>query len=387
MDFEIPEHLKSMVETVRRFRLEALEPIWQQVDRENKIPESIVQKMREMGLFGMAHPKAYGGLDLGSFGEALVHEELSKSSACFRSRIAGTNGIGVQGIIIDGTEDQKSKYLPKFTSGEWTACFALTEPEAGSDAASIKTKAVLDGDHWVLNGHKHFITNALDADAATVIAVTDPEKGTRGGITSFIVERTYPGYQVGEAHEQMGMRGNPTAQLIFKDCIVPKENVIGGEALIGQGFKTAMRILDRGRLLMAAHALGAAQRCLELSIAYSKQRVQFGKPICDFQMIKAMLADMATDIYAARQMLYHACWLRDTKGTSVIKEASMVKNFCCDMANRVVDKAVQIHGGNGWMKGYQVERFYRDLRVLPIFEGSREICNIVIARELLKESK
>lgn len=157
--------------------------------------------------------------------------------------------------------------------------------------------------------------------------------------------------------------------------------------MIGQGFKTAMRILDRGRLLMAAHALGAAQRCLELSIEYSKQRVQFGKPICDFQMIKAMLADMATDIYAARQMLYHACWLRDTKGAPVIKEASMVKNFCCDMANRVVDKAVQIHGGNGWMKGYQVERFYRDLRVLPIFEGSREICNIVIARELLKESK
>jgi acyl-CoA dehydrogenase len=316
---------------------------------------------------------------------SIVYEELSKTNACFRTRIGTNNGIGSQGILIDGTEEQKRKYLPKIASGEWTACFALTEPEAGSDAANIKTRAELKGDHWVLNGRKCFITNGDIADVATVFAVTDPQKRAKGGITAFIVEKTFPGFYVGTIEKKMGLRGSHTAELIFEDCIVPRENVIGGDQMIGYGFKTAMKVLDKGRLTMGACAVGAAQTLLELSVKYAKQRVQFGRPIAEFQAIQFMLAEMATNIYAARQMVYHAAWLRDQRGTSVIKEASMVKLFCTEMVNRVADMALQIHGGMGYMKDYPIERFYRDVRLMRIYEGTSEIQKIVIARELLKE--
>lgn len=383
--YAISDETRMMLDSVRRFRLQELEPIWQQVDEEDRIPEPVVQKMRELGLFGMATPKEYGGLGLSALEEALVQEELSQSSACFRSRIAGTNGIGCQGMVIDGTPEQKAKYLPHLASGEWTAAFAMTEPNAGSDAASIQTKAELKGDHWVLNGTKQFITNGPSANLFTVMAVTDPAKRTRGGITAFLVEATFPGLKRGAVDSGMGLRGNPTCQIILDDCIVPRENVIGGDKMIGSGFKTAMRIMDKGRLFIAAHALGGAQRCLELSAAYAKTREQFGQPISNFQMIQAMLAEMATDVHASRQMLYHTAWLRDQYGTAVLKEASMVKLFCTEAALRVVNKAVQIHGGYGWQKGYHVERFYRDLRLLTIFEGTSEIQKVVIARELLKD--
>lgn len=385
MDFTIPENYRMMAETVRRFVERELEPISQKVEEEDRIPDEVVQKMRELGLFGLSIPEEYGGLGLGVLGECLVYEELSKTNACFRTRIGTNNGIGSQGIVIDGTEEQKRKYLPKIASGEWTACFALTEPEAGSDAAAIRTKAELKGDYWVINGRKHFITNGDIADVATVFAVTDPEKRARGGITAFIVERTFPGYHVGKIEKKMGLRGSHTAELIFEDCIVPRENVIGGEAMIGQGFKTAMKVLDRGRLTMGACAVGAAQKLLDLSVRYAKQRVQFGRPIADFQAIQFMLADMATQIYAARQMLYHAAWLRDTTGAPVTKEAAMVKLFCTEMVNRVADMAVQIHGGMGYMKDYPIERFYRDVRLMRIYEGTSEIQRLVIARQILKE--
>lgn len=385
MDFTIPENYRMMAETVRRFVERELEPISKQVEEEDRIPEEVVQKMRELGLFGLSIPEEYGGLGLGTLGECIVYEELSKTNACFRTRIGTNNGIGSQGILIDGTEEQKRKYLPKIASGEWTACFALTEPEAGSDAANIKTKAELRGDHWVLNGRKCFITNGDIADVATVFAVTDPQKRAKGGITAFIVEKTFPGFYVGTIEKKMGLRGSHTAELVFEDCIVPRENVIGGDAMIGQGFKTAMKVLDKGRLTMGACAVGAAQKLLELSIKYAKQRVQFGRPIAEFQAIQFMLAEMATNIYAARQMVYHAAWLRDQRGTSVIKEASMVKLFCTEMVNRVADMALQIHGGLGYMKDYPIERFYRDVRLMRIYEGTSEIQKIVIARELLKE--
>jgi acyl-CoA dehydrogenase len=384
MDFTIPENLRMMQETVRRFVERDLEAISRQVEDEDRIPEETVQKMRDLGLFGLAIPEEYGGLGLGVLGECLVYQELSKTNACFRSRIGTNNGIGSQGIVIDGTEEQKQKYLPKLAGGEWTACFALTEPEAGSDAAAIRTRAELQGDHWVLNGKKHFITNGDIADVATVFAVTDPQKRARGGITAFIVERTFPGYSVGTIERKMGLRGSHTAELVFEDCIVPRENVIGGEAMVGQGFKTAMKVLDKGRLTMGASAVGTAEKLLELSIDYAKQRVQFGKPIAEFQAIQFMLADMATQIYAARNMLYHAAWLRDQRGTAVVKEASMVKLFCTEMVNRVADMAVQIHGGMGYMKDYPIERFYRDVRLTRIYEGTSEIQRLVIARELLK---
>lgn len=385
MDFQIPENLRLMVDTVRRFVKQDLEPISRQVEDEDRIPEDVVQTMRDLGLFGLAIPEEYGGLEVGLLGECLVYEEMSKANACFRTRIGTNNGIGAQGIIMDGTPEQKQRYLPKLASGEWTGCFALSEPEAGSDAANVQTTAEMKDGHWVLNGRKHFITNGDIADIASVFALTDRSKRARGGITAFIVEKTYPGFYVGTIERKMGLRGSHTCELIFDECQVPIENVIGGEANIGQGFKTAMKILDKGRLTMGASALGSAQKLLELSIDYAKQRVQFGRPIAEFQAVQIMLADMATQIYAGRQMLYHAACLRDTKGESVIKEAAMVKLFCTEMANRVADMAVQIHGGMGYMKDYPVERFYRDLRLTRIYEGTSEIQRLVIARELLKD--
>ena len=384
MDFTIPEDLRMMQETIRRFVEKDLEPISRQVEEEGTIPEGIVQKMRELGLFGLPIPEEYGGLGLGTLGEILVYEELTKTNACFRSRIGTSNGIGSVGILMDGTEEQKQKYLPRIASGEWTACFALSEPEAGSDAANIKTEAVLDGDHWVLNGMKHFITNGDIAHVFTTMAVTDKSKGSRGGITAFIVEKDMPGFSVGTIEKKMGLRGSNSSELIFDNCMVPKENVIGGDDMIGQGFKTAMRVLDKGRLTMGACALGASQKLLDMCIEYAKQRVQFGKPIGQFQMVQAMLADMATEIYAARQMLYNAAWLRD-QGKRITREAAMVKLFCTEMGSRIADKAIQIFGGMGYMKELPVEMFYRDMRLYRIFEGTSEIMRVVIARNLLKE--
>lgn len=385
MDFKIPENLRMIVDVVARFVRQDLEPISRQVEEDDEIPEEIVQKMRDLGLFGLAIPKEYGGLDLGMLGTCLVYEELSKTNACFRTRIASNNGIGSQGIVIDGTEEQKRRYLPKLASGEWTGVFALTEPEAGSDSANIQTRAERKGDHWVLNGLKHFISNGDVGDVATVFAVTDPQKGARGGISAFIVEKAYPGFSIGTIDKKMGLRGCQTCELVFQDCEVPAENVIGGEQMIGQGFRTAMRVLDKGRLAMGASSVGSAQRLFELSLDYAKQRVPSGRPITEFQAIQFILADMATQIYAGRQMVYHGAWLRDTRGKSVIKEASMIKLFCTEMADRVADMAMQIHGDMGYMKNLPVERFYRDLRVTRIYEGTSEIQRLVIARELLRD--
>ena len=384
MDYEIPENLRLMQDTIRRFVNKDLEPVSQKVEEEDHIPEEIVQKMRELGLFGLSIPEEYGGLGLGTFGECLVYEELTKTNACFRSRIGTSNGIGSMGILLDGTEDQRQRYLPRIASGEWTTCFALSEPEAGSDAGNVQTTAVREGEYFILNGLKHFITNGDVADLSTVITLTDKEKRARGGITAFVVEKGMPGFYVGTIERKMGIRGSHTAELIFDNCRVPVGNIIGGEPMIGQGFKTAMRVLDKGRLTMGACALGAAQRLLEMCIDYSKERVQFGKPIASFQSVQNMLADMATEIYAARQMLYHAATLRDS-GKKVIKEASMVKLFCTEMANRVGNSAVQIFGGMGYMKDFPVERFFRDLRLYTIYEGTSEIQRMVIARELTRD--
>ncbi|MCA1988774.1 MAG: acyl-CoA dehydrogenase family protein, partial [Desulfarculus sp.] len=347
MDFTIPENLSMMVDTVRRFVKKDLEPISQQVEDDDHIPDEIVAKMAELGLFGLSIPEEYGGLGIGVLGECLVYEELSKVNACFRTRIGTNNGIGSMGIYYDGTEEQKQRYLPRLAAGEWVSCFALSEPEAGSDAANVQTTAVRDGDWWVLNGLKHFITNGDVADMACVFALTDKAKRAKGGITAFIVEKTDPGFFVGTIERKMGMRGSHTTELVFDNCRIPADRVIGGDKNIGQGFKTAMKTLDKGRLTMGASALGSAQKLLELCVDYAKQRVQFGKPIAEFQAIQFMLAEMATQIYAARQMLYHAAWLRDAKGTSIIKEASMVKYFCTEMAGRVADMAVQVFGGMG----------------------------------------
>ena len=381
MDYELPENLRLMRDSARRFVKNELEPISQKVEEEEKIPESVVQKMREMGFFGMSIPEEYGGMGLGTLGECVMNEEFGRVNSSFRSRFGTNNGIGCQGILIDGTPEQKEKYLPRIASGEWTAAFALTEPNAGSDAANIQTKAEKKGDVYLLNGLKHFITNGDIADVVTVMAVTDKTKGPRG-VTAFIVEKTFPGYSVGKIDKKMGIHGNNTSEIVFEDCQVPVKNIIGLEE--GRGFVTAMKVLEKGRITIAAVCVGTAQYCLDTSIAYSKQRVQFGKPICTNQAIQWMLADMAISIYTARQIVYHAAWCRDQK-QRVTQQAAMVKVYCTEMVNRVVDSALQVHGGMGYMKESPIERIYRDMRLYRIFEGTSEVQRMVIARELLKD--
>jgi len=381
MDFELSENIRLMRDTARRFVKNDLEPISQKVEEEEKIPESIVQKMREMGFFGLSIPEEYGGMGLGTLGECVLNEEFGKVNACFRSRFGTNNGIGSQGILIDGTPEQKEKYLPRIASGEWTAAFALTEPNAGSDAANIQTKAEKKGDIYILNGLKHFITNGDIADVSTVMAVTDKTKGPRG-VTAFIVEKTFPGFSVGKIDKKMGVHGNNTSELVFEDCQVPAGNIIGLQE--GKGFSTAMKVLEKGRITIASSCVGTAQYCLDASIAHSKQRVQFGKPISVNQAIQWMLADMAIAIYTGRQIVYHTAWCRDQK-QRVTQQAAMCKVYCTEMVNRVADSALQIHGGMGYMKESPIERIYRDMRLMRIFEGTSEVQRMVIARELLKD--
>jgi acyl-CoA dehydrogenase len=381
MEFELPENIRMMRDTTRRFVKNELEPISRQVEEEGKIPESVVQRMREMGFFGLSIPEEYGGMGLGTLGECVLNEEFGRVNACFRSRFGTNNGIGSQGILIDGTPEQKEAYLPRIASGEWTAAFALTEPNAGSDAANIQTKAEKKGDGYLLNGLKHFITNGDIADVSTVMAVTDKTRGPRG-VTAFIVEKTFPGYSVGKIDRKMGINGNNTAEIVFEDCRVPAKNIIGLQE--GKGFSTAMKVLEKGRITIGAACVGTAQYCLEVSIAHSKQRVQFGKPICANQAIQWMLADMAVAVYTARQIVYHTAWCRDQK-RKVTQQAAMVKVYCTEMVNRVADSALQIHGGMGYMKESPLERIYRDMRLTRIYEGTSEVQRMVIARELLKD--
>ncbi len=381
MDFILPAELKQAQEMIQKFVKQDLDPISMEVEETGVIPDNIHRKMKELGLFGITLPVEYDGMGLGTLGECVIRAELAKTNACFNVRIGTNNGIGSMGIFFDGTEEQKKKYLPPIARGDIMAAFALSEPNIGSDASGIETTAVRKGDQWVLNGLKNWITNGPIADVFTVLAVTDKEKRARGGITAFIVEKDFPGFSVGRIDEKMGQKGSVTSELIFEDCIVPAENVIGK---VGEGFSTAMKVLDKGRIVVGALALGAAERLLELSIEHAKTRVQFGKPISKFQAIRWMLADMATEIYASKMMIYNAAWMKDND-MKVTKEAAMTKVFATEMVDRVADKAVQIHGGMGYMKECPVERFYRDVRLWKIVEGTSEIQRLVISRELLKE--
>lgn len=370
---------------IRTFVEEELEPAAIQVEHDSEIPDGIVEKMRRLGLFGMPIPRTYGGLGLTTLEEVVIYEEMTRTNACFRSRIGTSNGIGSMGILYDGTDEQKAAYLPRIAAGKWTAAFALTEPNAGSDAANISTSAVMDGDHWVLNGTKQFITNADTAHVFTTIAVTDEQKRARGGVTAFVIEKGTPGLSVGPADLKMGLRGSHTHELIFKDCRVPAENVIGGEKMIGHGFKTAMRVLDKGRLSMGACAIGASQKILELCVAHVQGRLAGGVPKHALQAAQFTLADMATQTYAARQMLHHAAGLRD-QGHDVTQEASMVKVFCTEMASRVADRALDLFGEEGCLAENRIEMFLRDVRLYRIFEGTSEIQRMIISRNLLKQS-
>ncbi|TFG43418.1 MAG: acyl-CoA dehydrogenase [Syntrophobacterales bacterium] len=383
MDFAVTEEFRQLHSRIRDFVKNTLDPLSLQVEKEEKIPEEIVADIRKLGLFGMPVPKEYGGLGLTTVEEMLVYEELTKTNACYRSRIGTSNGIGSMGIVYDGTEEQKRRYLPRIASGEWTTAFALTEPDAGSDAANIRTAAVLDGDHWVLNGNKVFITNADAAQLFTTIVLTDETKRASGGVTAFIVEKGTPGFSVGAADLKMGLKGSHTHELVFKDCRVPTENVIGGMERVGQGFRTAMKVLDKGRLSMGACSLGASQKVLQLCAERIRRKTAAGTPKDDLQADQFALADMATQIYAARQMLYHTAWLRD-QGKNVSQQASMVKLFCTEMASRIADMAMDIFEEDGCLTENQVEMFLRDVRLYRIYEGTSEIQRIIISRELLK---
>jgi len=369
---------------IRNFVDEELEPVAMKVEHDSNIPDEIVEKMRQLGLFGMPIPKTYGGLGLTTLEEVIIYEELTRTNACFRSRIGTSNGIGSMGILYDGTDEQKKKYLPRIASGKWTAAFALTEPNAGSDAANISTSAIIDGDDWVLNGTKQFITNADSAHVFTTLAVTDEKKRARGGVTAFIMEQGMPGLTVGPADLKMGLHGSHTHELVFKNCRVPGENVIGGAGKVGLGFKTAMRVLDKGRLSMGACAIGASQKIMELCVARVKGKMASGEPKEKLQAVQFALADMATDIYAARQMLHHAAELRD-QGQNVTHEASMVKVFCTEMASRIADRALDLFDEEGCLTQNRIEMFLRDVRLYRIFEGTSEIQRIIISRKLLNQ--
>ena len=378
------ETLNILLDSIARFVREVLVPNEQLVAETDQIPPAIVAQMRELGLFGLSIPEEYGGLQLTMEEEVRVAFEIARTSPAFRSLIGTNNGIGSQGIVIDGTAEQKRHWLPKLAAGEIIGSFALTEPGSGSDAASLRTSAVRDGDFYILNGTKRYITNAPEASIFTVMARTDQAKRGAGAISAFIVERDTPGLTLGKTDKKMGQQGTHTCDVVFENCRVPAANLIGGKE--GVGFKTAMKVLDKGRLHIAAVCVGAAERMLADALRYAMERQQFGQPIAEFQLVQAMLADSKAEIYAARSMVLDAARRRDNK-EDISTEASCCKLFASEMCGRVADRSVQIHGGAGYVSEYAAERFYRDVRLFRIYEGTSQIQQIVIARNMIKAAQ
>jgi acyl-CoA dehydrogenase len=374
------ETRSQLIDTVRRFVREKCVPIEAKVGDEDRVPDAIIAEMRELGLFGISIPTEYGGLGLSMEEEVLVGFELGYTSPAFRSVIGTNVGIGSQGIVMFGNDAQKNEWLPKLASGEIVASFALTEPGAGSDAASLRTTAIRDGDHYVVNGTKRFITNAGRAGMFTLLARSDPSKKGAGGISAFIVPAKTPGITLGKPEKKMGQQGAHISDVIFENARVPASLRLGEE---GEGFKVAMQVLDRGRLHISGVCVGVAERLLRESVAYARERKQFGNAIGDFQLIQAMLADSKTEAYAARSMVLDAAKKRDA-GQNVTMEAACCKYFASEMVGRVADRAVQIFGGAGYVADYGIERFYRDVRIFRIYEGTSQIQQLVIARNLLR---
>ena len=379
------ESFELLLASVQRFVRERLIPAENAVEEHDEVPADIVQDMKDMGLFGLSIPEAYGGIGLSMEQECRVAYEIGHTALAFRS-VFGTNvGIGSQGILMDGTEEQKQTILPKVATGELIMSFALTEPDAGSDSAALKTRAELDGDHYVLNGTKRFITNAPRAGAFTLMARSDGPGAS--GISAFIVPADLPGLTLGKPDKKMGQRGTKTCDVNMDNVRVPAANIIGG--VPGQGFKTAMKVLDRGRLHISAVACGMAQRILNEAVAYAQQRKQFGKRIGDFQLVQAMLADSQAELYAGWSMVQDCAKRYDAKPSPSVSDpdvsmrASCCKLFCTEMVGRVADRGVQVHGGSGYINEFPVERFYRDVRLLRLYEGTTQIQQIIIGRELM----
>ncbi len=374
------DSFEILLATIRRFVQERLQPLEAQVDETDEMPEEIVAEMRELGLFGLTLAEEHGGLGLNAEEEARCAFELGRAAPAFRS-VFGTNvGIGSQAIVFAGTDEQKAKYLSKIASGEIIGSFALTEPDAGSDAMALRTKAVRDGDGYVLNGVKRYITNAPRADLFTVMARTAPERRA-DSISCFLVEAGAPGLRLGKPDRKMGQHGTVTCDVIFEDCRVPASALLGG--VEGEGFRTAMKVLDKGRLHIAAMCVGVAERLIAESAAFARERVAFGQPVSELQLIQAMIADSQVEMMAAKALVLETARKRD-RGESVIRDVAAAKLYASEMVGRVADRAVQIHGGAGYMSEYAVERLYRDVRLFRIYEGTSEIQRLIVARETLK---
>ncbi|MBR3192818.1 acyl-CoA dehydrogenase family protein [Bosea sp. (in: a-proteobacteria)] len=370
----------TLLDTVSRFVREVLVPIEERLAREDAVPASVVEQMRALGLFGLTIPEEFGGLGLTVEEEVEVVLVLGRTSPAFRS-VFGTNiGIGSRSLILTGTDEQKSRYLPRLASGDLIASFALTEPEAGSDAASLRSQARLDGEEWLLNGTKRFITNASHAGLFTVFARTGGEGAD--GISAFLVEPNAPGFSLGRPERKMGQQGAPVCDVVLENCRVPRANILGEP---GKGFATAMRTLDRGRVHIAALCVGIAERLIGDMARYARERRQFGRPIADFQLIQAMIADSQAEAFAARCMVVETAKRADA-GVTMGRDASCCKLFASEMVGRVADRAVQVHGGAGYIGDYGVERFYRDVRLFRLYEGTSQIQQLIIARHVLAEA-
>ena len=377
LDFNLTDEQKLFQKTIRDFCEKEIKPISEKIDNEEYFPEDLYKKMGRMGLMGMTVPQKYGGAGIDRIGYMIALEEISRFCGSTGINVEAHNSLGVGHIYEKGSEEQRKKYLSKLTNGEEIAAWALTEPNAGSDASATQTTAVLDGDEYVINGTKQFITSGDIAWVTTVMAKTDKHKGAKG-ISAFIVEKDTPGFKIGQLEDKLGLRGSHTAELIFEDCRIPKENLLGDKNM---GFIGAMNILDRGRTAVGAMSVGIARGALEDSIEYAKQREQFGRPISKFQAIQWKIADMATEIDAARLLVYRAAYLEDLN-VKFTKEASMAKLFASKIAMNATREAIQIFGGYGYTKDYPLERYFRDVKLCEIGEGTSEVQHMVIARQL-----
>ena len=376
--------MTNLIDVVRKYVNERLIPLEPKISEEDKIPEEVVQEMRDLGLFGLTIPQEYGGIGLNTEQECRVVMELGRTSPAFRSIFGTNNGIGSQGIVMDGTSEQKSYYLPKLASGEIIGSFALTEPEAGSDAGSLQTKATLEGDEYVLSGTKRYITNAPNAQLFTVFARTDPSTSNSRGVSAFLVDSKLPGISLGQPYRKMGQQGAHVCDVVFENCRVPAAQMLGGPEKINQGFKSAMKTLDRGRIHISALSVGCANRLIDLCLSYSTERKQFGQQIAEFQLLQGMIADSKTESYAAECMVLDTAKRRDA-GENVNTLASCCKLFATEMVGKVADRAVQIHGGAGYIEEYAVARFYRDVRLFRLYEGTSQVQQGIIAKNLLKK--
>ncbi|WP_425800611.1 acyl-CoA dehydrogenase [Desulfitobacterium sp. Sab5] len=379
MKFELTEIQSLIQNTVREFAQTAVAPIAAEIDRSHRFPEELLPKLAELNLMGVPYPEEVGGAGADYVSYLITIEELARACASTAAIVSVHTSLGTWPIYQFGNQVQQEKYVKKLASGEWLGAFALTEPSAGTDAASAKTTAVLDGDEWVINGSKQFITNGSKADSYVIIALTDPSKGTKG-MGAFIVEKGTPGFTFGEPEHKMGIKASCTTPLYFNDCRIPEDAILGEP---GQGFKIAMQTLDGGRMGIAAQALGIAQGALDAAVKYAKERVQFGKPIASQQAIQWMIADMATRIEASRFLVYRAAWNKDN-GLPYSKEAAMAKVYAAETANFVANRAVQVHGGYGFTEHYPVERAVRDAKITEIYEGTSEVQRMVIAGSLLR---